>query len=276
MREILAVLSLLLWIQPALAQEIKKEDPDNPVVIMKTNQGDIHLELFEKSAPETVANFIGLAEGTKEFTDPRTGKKTKRPFYDGLIFHRVIKSFMIQGGDPLGSGRSGPGYKFKDEINAGHLGLDKIKAIRKDGSPHPHLLIRSRQDYQRAVLMPLRRKLKIKDQKEWTARKEEMMEIVKNITIKGVYENQGYVYNDKLNSHHPKKGVIAMANSGPNTNGSQFFINLVDTPHLTGKHTVFGKVIKGMDVVEKIGKTKVGAGGKPVKEVKITSLRLKK
>jgi peptidyl-prolyl cis-trans isomerase A (cyclophilin A) len=220
MRKFLAIFLLLLWVQPALAQEIKKEDPANPVVIMKTNSGNIHLELFKNAAPKTVANFIGLAEGTKEFTDPKTNKKTKRPYYDGLIFHRVIRGFMIQGGDPLGSGRGGPGFKFEDEINADHLGLGKIK--------------------------------------------------------KGVYENQGYVYNDKLKSYRPLKGYIAMANSGPNTNGSQFFINLVDTPHLTGKHTVFGKVIRGMDVVEKIGKTKVAQGSKPVNDVKIITLRLKK
>ncbi len=276
MRKFLAAFALLLWVQPALAQEIKKENPANPVVIMKTNSGDIHLELFKNAAPKTVANFVGLAEGTKEFTDPKTNKKTKRPYYDGLIFHRVIKGFMIQGGDPLGSGRGGPGYKFEDEINADQLGLDKLKAIRKDGSIHPYLLVRTREDYQRTVLMPLWRKLKIKNKEEWTARQKELSEIVKNLTLKGVYENQGYVYNDKLKSYRPLKGNIAMANAGPNTNGSQFFINLGDTPHLTGKHTVFGKVIKGMDVVEKIGETKVAQGSKPVKDVKIITLRLKK
>lgn len=276
MRKFLAVLSLLLWVQPVLAQEVKKEDPANPVVIMKTNQGDIHLELFKNAAPKTVANFIGLAEGTKEFTDPKTRKKTKRPYFDGQIFHRVIRGFMIQGGDPLGSGRGSPGYRFEDEINADQLGLDKIKAIQKNGSPHPYLGIRNKKDYQRAIIFPLWRKLKIKDQKEWAARKEELSEIVKNITLKGVYENRGYVYDNKLKSYRPLRGYIAMANTGPNSNGSQFFINLVNTPHLTGKHTVFGKVIKGMEVVEKIGRTRVGAGSKPVEDVKIITVRLKK
>ncbi len=174
MRKFLAVLLLFLWVQPVLAQEITKEDPANPVVIMKTNQGDIHLELFKNGAPKTVANFIGLAEGTKEFTDPKTRQKTQRPYFDGLIFHRVIKDFMIQGGDPLGTGGGGPGYKFEDEINAEQLGLDKIKAIQKNGTAHPYLLIRNKKDYQKAILIPLWRKLKIKDQKEWTERKEEL------------------------------------------------------------------------------------------------------
>lgn len=276
MRNILAILTLLLWVQPVLAQESKKENPANPVVIMKTNQGDIQLELFKNAAPETVANFIGLAEGTKEFTDPKTKKKTKRPFFDGLIFHRVIKGFMIQGGDPLGSGKGGPGYRFKDEINAIELGLDKIKALKKDGGFHSYLMIRSQKAYQRTLLMPLWRKLKIKNKKEWESKKKEINKIINNLTIKDVYENQGYVFNDKLKSQKPLKGYISMANSGPNTNGSQFFINLIDTPHLTGKHTVFGKVIEGMDVVEKIGQVKVGNGSKPKEDVKIISVRLKK
>jgi peptidyl-prolyl cis-trans isomerase A (cyclophilin A) len=276
MRKVLAVLSLLLWVQPVLAQEVKKEDPANPVVIMKTNQGDIHLELFKNAAPKTVANFIGLAEGTKEFTDPKTGKKTKRHYYDGLIFHRVIRGFMLQGGDPRGTGTGGPGYKFEDEMNAASLGLDQMKAVKKNGGYHRYLPIRSDRDIERLITFPLYRKMGIKSQDDLTARKEEVQRKVMNLTLKDVYENQGYVYSDTLKSHLPKKGVIAMANSGPNTNGSQFFINLEDTPHLTGKHTVFGKVIKGMDVVEKIGKTKVGAGSKPVKEVRIISIRLLK
>src|SRR4051812_13403554 len=140
-----------------------------------TTEGSFTARLFETEAPNTVANFVGLAEGTKEFTDPKTGQKVTRPFFDGLIFHRVIAGFMIQGGDPLGTGTGGPGYRFADEF-------------------HPSL-------------------------------------------------------------KHGKSGVLSMANAGPGTNGSQFFIPLAPTPWLDNRHTIFGEVVEGMDVVDKIGKT---------------------
>jgi peptidyl-prolyl cis-trans isomerase A (cyclophilin A) len=138
----------------------------------KTSEGTIVAKLFDKEAPETVSNFIALAEGTKEWNS--RGKKGAK-LYDGTIFHRVIPDFMIQGGDPEGTGMGGPGYKFADETK---------------GSPH----------------------------------------------------------------HFKSPGKLAMANSGPNTNGSQFFITVTDTSWLTGKHTIFGEVTEGYDIVEKISR----------------------
>ena len=163
-----------------------------------TSEGNFTAELFEADAPKTVANFIGLATGTKQWTDPKTGgAKTKTPFFNGLTFHRVIANFMIQGGDPLGNGTGGPGFKFADEFQSSRK-LDKA-------------------------------------------------------------------------------GVLAMANAGPNTNGSQFFITLAPTAHLNGKHTVFGEVIEGMDVVEKIGKVPVTKpANKPVTPVVIKSVTIER
>ena len=160
-----------------------------------TSEGNFTVRLFDEDVPNTVANFVGLAEGTKEFTDPASGQKTKRPFFDGLTFHRVIDGFMIQGGDPLGTGTGGPGYKFADE------------------------------------------------------------------------------FSPKL--RHSKAGLLSMANAGPNTNGSQFFITLVPTPWLDNKHSIFGEVVEGMDVVQKIGKTATSKPhDRPVKPITIQNVTI--
>ncbi len=184
----------------------------NPIVIIETEKGNIKLELFAKDAPKTVENFVGLA---------------KDEYYDGITFHRVMPGFMIQGGDPTGTGSGGKsiyGDKFEDEINARSVGLDEITV--KD-SP---------------LYLTLKR-----------LHGPEIVDNHKDDSIMELYEALGYKYNDTLNSHKVVKGSVAMANSGPNTNGSQFFIvSTRPQPHLDGKHTVFGKVLEGMDVVNKI------------------------
>jgi peptidyl-prolyl cis-trans isomerase A (cyclophilin A) len=154
---------------------------------LKTNMGDIVVQLFDDKAPKTVANFVGLATGAKEWTDPKTREKVKRPLYNGTLFHRVIPGFMIQGGDPLGNGTGGPGYRFEDEFN-------------------PEL-------------------------------------------------------------KHSKPGIMSMANAGPNTNGSQFFITQKPTPWLDGKHTVFGEVVKGQEVVDAIVNVPRDKRDRPTKDV---------
>ncbi len=176
------------------------------IATVQTTAGDIRIELFPHHAPVTVANFTGLATGSKEWKDPMTGEPSKEPFYDGLVFHRVIDGFMIQGGCPLGTGTGGPGYTFDDEI-------------------HPELAF-----------------------------------------------NEPY--------------LLAMANAGKRlnpvtgkpggTNGSQFFITVGPTPHLTGAHTIFGKVADddSRAVVDKIATTPVGPGDRPVDDVMITGVSI--
>ena len=159
-----------------------------------TTEGNFTVRLFDQEAPKTVENFVGLAEGTREWTDPRTNKKVSQPYYDGIIFHRVIDGFMIQGGDPLGQGIGGPGYSFPDEFH------------------------------------PKRR--------------------------------------------HDKAGILSMANRGPNTNGGQFFITLAPTPHLDDRHSVFGEVVEGMDVVRAIGRTPTGRGDRPINDITIQQVRI--
>ncbi len=158
------------------------------MAVLKTSLGDISVELYSDKVPVTVANFVALSEGTVDWVDPRTGQKqTGVPYFKDIIFHRVIKDFMIQGGDITGTGMGGPGYRFKDEFD------------------------------------------------------------------------QSLVFDEP--------GILAMANSGPNTNGAQFFITTVATPWLNGKHTIFGKVVKGMDVVKKIEAVETGANDKPKVDV---------
>jgi peptidyl-prolyl cis-trans isomerase A (cyclophilin A) len=172
------------------AQSPEKKGP--VYATLKTSMGDIVVQLFEDKAPDTVANFIGLASGTKQWSDPKSGEKVKRPLYNGTIFHRVIPGFMIQAGDPLGNGTGGPGFRFADEFHA--------------------------------------------------------------------------------DLRHSKPGTLSMANAGPNTNGSQFFITQKATPWLDGRHSVFGAVVKGQDVVDAIINVPRGARDRPVKDVVIKEI----
>ena len=245
-----------------------------PLALIKTSLGDITVELYPDAAPKTVANFLDLAEGRKAFTDPKAQAPVKRPFYDGLTFHRVIKAFMIQGGCPVGDGTGGPGYRFGDEINAAGLGLDRIKAFDEAKGPHPSLLVRNQQEFWQTIMGPLVQSMGIKDQAGFDARKPEVLKALQALTLQGAYENLGYRYDATLAARPLKRGVLAMANSGPATNGSQFFVNLVDTPWLDGKHTVFGAVIQGMDVVDRIGAVPVSpSGNAPVTPVVLHSIR---
>ncbi len=246
----------------------------NPIAELKTSKGTITIELFVDEAPETIATIFGLANGTLEFRDMMSGKPTKRPFYDGLTFHRIIPGFMIQGGCPMGTGGGTPGFDMRDEINAKALGLDKIKVTSKEGQ-HA-LLIRSQQDWQKAVMRPVLKKLGIDSQEEFDKRKDELRKTIENYTLYDAFKQQGYQYNDTMRSHKMLPGTLAMANHGPNTNGSQFFINLVDNAYLNGKHTVFGKVIKGMEIVSLIAGVKMTGHDRPLEAVTIESLRVVK
>ncbi|MBN2788562.1 MAG: peptidylprolyl isomerase [Candidatus Delongbacteria bacterium] len=248
----------------------------NPIVTMETTMGTIKIELWPDIAPKTVANFIGLANGTKEWTDPISKAKVKKPFYDGLIFHRVISDFMIQGGCPLGTGTGNPGYKFEDEC------FDEGKEI-KSGKITDETM--AGDVFQQMVIPYLQSNNETTRDKEISKIIEEcnkarsgkpMMEhpiewYIEKTGFKGKFATKG-----KLKAT-VDYGVIAMANSGPGTNGSQFFIvtKKDGTPWLNGKHTVFGKVIEGMDVALKIEAVEKGKGDKPVKDVVMTKVRVK-
>ena len=255
---------------------------DRPHAAIKTNHGTIVVELFHDQAPKTVATFLGLADGTLEFVDHKTQKKVKRPFYDGLIFHRVIKGFMIQGGCQRGDGSGGIGKPYEDEINADSLGLDKMMAFT-NGKPHDRIKFDqgSLMKVVKGVVQPELLKaegISPTDGETIKKRQQElntkMMQRLNKMSLKTFFQHLGYKYSTAFKSSQPVRGVLACANAGPHTNGSQFFINLVDTPHLAGKHTVFGRVVEGMDIVDKIGAVKVHkANSRPIDQVSIQSIR---
>lgn len=254
-------------------QQVEVESLDNPLVILSTTRGDMLLELFPREAPRTVENFLGLAEGTIPFTDAYSGEQTQAPFYDGLVFHRVIDGFMIQGGSPTGTGDGTPGYTIPDEIDAVSLGLDKMLVLDEEGYPNPVLGVRSQEDFQQRVLLPLYQDLGIDSQAALDARVAEVDRRVRAMTVKEQLELLGYRFSAGLQSRAPVRGVIAMANSGPDSNGSQFFINLADTEWLLGRHTVFGKVRAGLEVLDAIGKVRVDVEQRPQQDITILSLR---
>ncbi|MFO7896708.1 MAG: peptidylprolyl isomerase [Candidatus Cloacimonadales bacterium] len=246
---------------------------ENINVTMQTNRGEIKLELWPEIAPKTVDNFVGLASGSKEYTDPNTGEQTTGNFYDGLIFHRVIKDFMIQGGCPQGTGTGGPGYKFEDETyGAGEPLQGEIKSDPEAMQIFSEVIIPYLQAGNKDAELEAIVDQCVKDQ-NGTAIKEHPVEYylqktgrTEPITSKGnLLASVDY-------------GTICMANSGPNTNGSQFFIvtKKDGASWLDGKHTVFGKVSAGMDVVHEIENVETDGSDKPKDPVIIEKVLIEK
>ena len=244
-----------------------------PVVEMKTSKGTVKIELWSDIAPNTVENFIGLATGNKEWKD-KSGKTQKSNFYDGLIFHRVIKDFMIQGGCPLGNGTGDPGYRFDDECYD-TKGAKEITGAIKDEETAQKVFTEMLIPYFRSTQSPDPELVNIV--KECQANQSGAPLMRKNIEF--YMEKTGRtkpLYSQGKLLAPVEYATICMANSGPGTNGSQFFIvtKKDGCSWLNGKHTVFGKVIEGMDVVMAIQDVETGAQDRPVKDVKIESLRI--
>jgi cyclophilin family peptidyl-prolyl cis-trans isomerase len=249
---------------------------ERPVIVMETSMGTLKIELWNDIAPKTVDNFIGLATGEKEWTDPKTGSKVKKPFYDGLIFHRVIENFMIQGGCPLGTGTGGPGYSFEDECydtsNAAEL-----KGTISDEQVALRVFMEIIVPYLRSTQTPDREILAIAQECQTAQSGAPIMKkpieyYMGKTGRKTPLHSQG-----KLKAS-VDYGTICMANSGPNTNGSQFFIvtKKDGCAWLNGKHTVFGKIVEGMDVADKIEKVKKLPGDKPATNVVIKKITVSK
>lgn len=258
---IIVITSLLAWLNTAVADTstalLAMEDPQNPLIRVSTSQGEIYLELFPQEAPENVANFIALAEGEKAFTNPDTGEAIQARYYNGMRFHRVIPGFVIQAGSPAYNPLGLQVSLLEDEINADSLGLDQIPALNPDGSFADMLNIESKSDLHEEILTPIYEFRNLVDAESVLGSQYQVLDILQNLTVKSVYENQGYRYDDSLLSRPIERGTVAMANSGPDRNGPEFFISLADAPWLTGRHTAIGKVVEGQSVMDTIGNTAI-------------------
>lgn len=228
------------------------EDPSHPLMLMRTSRGDVYIELFPESAPRNVANFIALAQGKVNMFDLNTGQSVAPNFYDGKTFHRILRNYLVQSGANGAAQDPRPETVLPDEINARDLGLTEIKVLDESGAPNPWLNLQDNEDFQAQILQPLYRKLGISSAAQVEARQFELHKLLGEMTLQQAYENQGYQFNNRLPARMPVRGSVAMANSGPNTNQSEFFITLVDSPWLAGKTTVIGEVIEGMEIVERI------------------------
>ena len=233
--------------------ELAMEDPLNPLLLISTSQGNIYIELFPNEAPRNVANFMALAQGEVEIVDEDSSTGFKPRYFNGLRFHRVITDFLIQTGSGVHHPIGAPAAKLADEINADHLGLDQLPVLNADGSFSSMLNISTKFDFDEEILKPLYRRMNIDSKADLLAKQLDVLQRLQQMTIKRAYENQGYRYNNNNPSRGISRGVVALANTGPDTNAAEFFISLVDANWLTGKHTVIGKVVEGMEVADVIG-----------------------
>jgi len=228
------------------------EDPAHPLMLMRTSRGDVYIELFPESAPRNVANFIALSEAKVSMFDVNSTQTVTPHYYDGKTFHRVLRNYLVQSGASGTTQDPRPEYTLNDEINAADLGLNDIKLLDATGAPHAWLNLQDNEDFQTRILLPLYKKLDIRSPEQVEARQSELHKLLSEMSLRQVYENQGYQFNNRLPARVPVRGSLAMANSGPNTNQSEFFFTLIDSPWLAGKTTIIGEVVEGMEIVERI------------------------
>lgn len=228
------------------------ENTRNPLVQITTTEGNIYIELLPAEAPQNVANFLAFAAGEVEIFDSESGQLFSPNYYDGMIFHRIMPDFLIQAGSPLVNVFGAPAETLNDEINAIALGLDLMPAVLSDGSFNPILQIGDREELEETVLLPLYRSMNISSNAQVTQRQFEIDERLRTMSVMEVYENLGYRYTEGFNTRTIGRGTVGLANSGPNSNGPEFFIAVNQAEWLNGRYTVIGRVVEGMDVVDSI------------------------
>ena len=233
------------------------ENNTNPLILLSTSLGDIYIELFSDEAPNNVANFLALAHGEVEFTEKSSGNTFYPRYFDGMQFHRVVPGMFIQTGSPHYHPLGMPRKVMPDEINADILGLGQQLVMNDSGELNPLLNIHGKKNFQQELLNPVLDHLGINSEPEISARQYEIYDLIANLSLKQAYEINGYTYTSDLTTRAITRSIVALANSGPDSNGPEFFIATSNLPSLNGKHTVIGKVVEGMDTVDAIGKTAI-------------------
>ncbi len=255
------ILAAILLILPAgaaadaVSAAAAMENPANPLVLINTETGPIHIELLAGEAPANVANFLSLME-PGEATPPGTIPGI-RGYYDGMRFHRVIPGLLIQAGSPALHEGGREFATLDDEINAASLGLHEQAVLFDNGEFNPRLGIRDKDDFDEILLRPLYRRLGVAGNAEVASRQDEILSALTEMSLRDAYAQFGYRYRGGTATRALRRGVLALANRGPDDNGPEFFILLADTPHLDGKHTVIGRVVEGMATADRIGTTAV-------------------
>jgi len=223
------------------------------LLLLNSSQGNIYIELFPDEAPENIQNILDLTAGNVPLFD-EDGNESLLPYYDGVRFHRVIPGFVVQAGSPVLHQLGAPQRRLNDEINADFLGMNAMPAVNPDGTFHPVLNVTSEASFANAVLRPLYRDMNIDAAGDVQRRQYDISDRIRGMTVKDVLENQGYRYTYAGPSRAVTRGVVALANKGPDSNGPEFFIALQDAPWLTGRHTVIGRIVEGMSVIDSIGR----------------------
>jgi peptidyl-prolyl cis-trans isomerase A (cyclophilin A) len=259
----IAFSKLALWLflssigGPLLADSssalLAMEDSSNPLLQISTSRGNVFAELYPDEAPQNVRRFLSLAAGEIELVDRNTDTIFKPRYYDGMSFHRVIPGILIQAGSPAYNPLGAPGDLLEDEINANILGLDKENVLLPDSTTNPILNITSADEFSKQLLQPLYKSMNIETAEDLLGQEENIARRLRTMTIKELYQLLGYTYSEANVSRPIQSGVLALANSGPNSNGPEFFISVANLEHLSGKYTAIGSVIEGMDVVGNIG-----------------------
>jgi cyclophilin family peptidyl-prolyl cis-trans isomerase len=234
------------------------ENSRNPLVQIATTEGNIYLELLTAEAPQNVANFLALAAGEVQIFDTESGQLFSPNYYDGMTFHRIVPDFLIQAGSPRENVFGAPAELLNDEINATALGLDRMPAVLADGSFNPILQIGDREELEELILLPLYRAMNVGSNTQVTQRQFEIDERLRSMSVQDVYENLGYRYTDRFTTRPIGRGTVALASSGPDSNGPEFFIAVSQAEWLNGRYTVIGRVVEGMDVVDRINQMPTG------------------
>jgi len=253
--------------------KLAMEDTSNPLMLVSTSAGPIYIEMLPAEAPKNVARFIEFAVGEVPLIETDSTPTASPRYYNGTRFHRVIPNFIIQAGSPEHHVQDHPQSYLADEINASALGLDRLPVILQAGEINPILNTGSQQEFARRVLEPLYRQLGIDSQEQLEIEESTIIDALQSLTVMRLYEHEGYRYQERYPTRSITRGIVALANDGPNRNGPEFFITLSDAPWLDGRYTVVGRVVEGMETADNIGDKPIQPVNPDPESTRIYSIR---